>query len=532
MQVLGMANFSGIIPLAQAAASAWIASAWEGLAIASILALCLKLFPRVSAGQRFAVWAAGFVVIAGLPFFPSMGEAQAATSFTASASGAIPLHLLRLDVRWSLLIATVWAAGSVIRAAMLATQSIRLRRLWREAQPINFDNFGQESFAKHRALGSLTGLGRGAIEICTTARLDRPSVIGFFSPRILIPDWLLPRLTAADLEQIVLHETQHIRRFDDWTNLLQKLFLVAFPLNPALLWIDRRLSMSREMACDEGVVQITRAPRVYATFLAGLAQHGLNHKFDLQAQGALALGAWRRRSELAHRVHSILRARPTLSPVAARRLLAAMTCGLVIGAFELAQCPQLVAFVPATSVELAGHPATKGFDQPISAHLSTLSGYTALEAKAIMPAGRPEMMHAGPLPTRRAVSSHLSKMPASAVQAGPDAIAANILDRGVNETTVSQKENLSTAGYIVYTSFEQVTTLPPARGVNRDEGDQAQLGDVANRDEAGGLPRGAQSRATIKITITRLTLRVVPTDSNSKEPSAAPVNHGWFDNQL
>jgi len=78
--------------------------------------------------------------------------------------------------------------------------------------------------------------GRGTVEICTTTSLQRPSVIGFTKPRILIPDWLFARLTAGELEQIVLHEAEHLRRRDDWTNLLQKICLALFPLNPGLVW--------------------------------------------------------------------------------------------------------------------------------------------------------------------------------------------------------------------------------------------------------------------------------------------------------
>ncbi|MEI4861539.1 M56 family metallopeptidase, partial [Klebsiella pneumoniae] len=80
----------------------------------------------------------------------------------------------------------------------------------------------------------------------------------------LIPDWLFARMTAGELEQIVMHEAEHLRRRDDWTNLLQKLCLVLFPLNPALVWMERRLCREREMACDEGVIRMTRAPRAYA----------------------------------------------------------------------------------------------------------------------------------------------------------------------------------------------------------------------------------------------------------------------------
>ena len=90
---------------------------------------------------------------------------------------------------------------------------MRLRRLWKAARPIEL------SAALAAPLKNLRG---GRVTICTTEMLDRPSVIGFLAPRILIPKWLMARLTQGELEQIVLHEAEHLRRFDDWTNLVQK----------------------------------------------------------------------------------------------------------------------------------------------------------------------------------------------------------------------------------------------------------------------------------------------------------------------
>ena len=175
-----------------------------------------------------------------------------------------------------------------------------------------------------------------------------------YEPRILIPDWLFARLTAGELEQIVLHEAEHLRRRDDWTNLLQKICLALFPLNPALVWIERRLCREREMACDDGVISVTNAPRAYAACLASLAERGLERRAE-----ALSLGAWQRRPELVHRVHSILRRKGALGPVETRVLLGALSVGLVFGAVELSRCPQLVAFVPVAHVDMtaeAVHP--------------------------------------------------------------------------------------------------------------------------------------------------------------------------------
>ena len=78
--------------------------------------------------------------------------------------------------------------------------------------------------------------------------MARPSVLGFFRPRILVPPELLKALSPRELRQVVVHEMEHLHRADDWTNLLQKVGLVLFPLNPVLLWVERRLCAERELA--------------------------------------------------------------------------------------------------------------------------------------------------------------------------------------------------------------------------------------------------------------------------------------------
>jgi len=164
-------------------------------------------------------------------------------------------------------------------------------------------------------------------------------VIGFFSPRILIPREMFERLTASELEQIVLHEMGHLRRADDWINLLQKISLVLVPLNPVLLWIERRLCFERELACDDAVLRFTKAPKAYATCLTNLAEQRLGRR-----AAALSLGAWEKRSELARRVHSILRRSEGMGRTQAGLVMGVLVLGLVGGAAELSRCPQVVSF--------------------------------------------------------------------------------------------------------------------------------------------------------------------------------------------
>src|SRR6185437_8719850 len=307
---------------AQIAGPAAVTTLWQGTILAVALAICLRFAPRISAADRFRAWAAGFAVLAALPFLPLLQAIHFGASSASASVAAAPAAKawLDLDPRWAVGIAVLWLAASTWRTIDLVLHSFWLRKIWKEAEPIEFDG--------------------AQVEVGSTRKLDRPSVIGFFRPRVLIPSWLLARLTAAELEQVVLHETQHLRRRDDWTNLLQKLALILFPLNPALAWMERQLCQEREMACDDAVVRATGKPRAYAACLANLAERGLERRRE-----ALTLGTWRKRPELVGPVHRILKHAPGFSPAAARALLVVVGSGLAFGSVGFARAPQLVAFV-------------------------------------------------------------------------------------------------------------------------------------------------------------------------------------------
>lgn len=461
--------------LAQTVASVAVAALWQGLAVAVVLALGLRLAPRFTAAQRFAVWATGFTIAAALPFSPMLA-ARFATAHLTDLPAAAPGAWLQLDPRWSLAIAALWLAACLWRAADLLVHTVRLRSLWHSARPVD---------APHIAAGR-------RFEVCVTDRVDRPSAIGFLAPRILIPDWLFVRLTPAELDQIVLHEAEHLGRRDDWTNLAQKLALVAFPLSPALWWMDRRLAREREMACDEGVVRITRAPRAYAACLASLAERGLAHRTE-----ALSLAAWHRRPELVERVHSILRSRRSLNPIAARALLGGLVCGLLVVSFGLVQCPQLVAFVPvqpaATLAAVQHQPAANTLgDAVYREQPRTAQHFRAVPAKAVMPA------HTSAAPQ---LTTRTAAVPAS---------------EPADQLTQLRHPAAEDQQWIVLTSWEQVEINQPAT---------ADYDGTADAVLHPAPPAG-------RIRVTQLILRVLPSNSRPSQPTAVPLGNGWFAIQL
>src|SRR5690348_16129857 len=185
-----MREFSG---LPQAAAGAFVASLWQGLVLAAGAWVILRIVPRATAAVRFAVWTAVFAVLALLPFLHAFGTRAGQP---LAAHGA----MLHVDVRWSFVIAGLWAAMSLARVAMLVAGGLRLRGIWKRATPV----------ATADLPAFVDGL-RG-VELCTSRDVDRPSVIGFFSPRILVPREMFASLSPAELEHVVLHEMGHLRR--------------------------------------------------------------------------------------------------------------------------------------------------------------------------------------------------------------------------------------------------------------------------------------------------------------------------------
>jgi beta-lactamase regulating signal transducer with metallopeptidase domain len=486
--------------LSQSAASFLVTAVWQGVLVTACLEICLKLAPRTTAALRFGIWSAAFVVVAALPFLPfALAQFMGAPHLQSAHAliAASPKPWLQLDTRWSILLTALWAIASIGRAAILAADSLRLRELWRTATPT-------DSIVNHAE--ALTIPGRRHVEICATSDLERPAVIGFLAPRILIPEWLMAKLTPGELDQIVLHETEHLRRGDDWSNLLQKLSLVLFPLNPVLLWIERRLCKEREMACDDGVIRVTHAPRAYAACLTGLAERGLQHRTE-----ALSLGAWQRRPELVHRVHSILLRKPALSPAAARGMAVVLGCTLVAGSAELARCPQLIAFVPAHAAEAA---AKNHSQPPVEAAYAPKNGGIyggapsaprLTQLKAVLPeqtAGRKEFAKAPAL-------KHSAPLETAAFPLPSNEVAR--LDAAVGLPANSGREQR----WIVLTTYEQLQSFDQDTVSDTGEASNAinQRSDQPARQVANQDFRSMPDRGTSRMTVTRLVFQVVPANA-------------------
>jgi hypothetical protein len=405
--VIDLSLFRGMEDISRLAASSAVSGLWQGVVLAAGVGICLRLVPKTTAAIRFAVWTAGFVVLALLPLVHWYGLRASGVA----GHGAV----LHVDVRWSFAIAAIWAAVSLVRVVRLIVSAVQLRGIWKRAVLIEV-GVGRDT--------ALAAAGVRGVSVCLSEDVDRPSVIGFFSPRILIPREIFERLTAAELEQIVLHEVGHLRRADDWMNLLQKISLVLVPLNPAMMWIERRLCFERELACDDVVLRMTKAPKAYATCLTNLAEQRLGRRAL-----SLSLGAWEQRSELARRVHSILRRSEKMGRVQARLVLGMLVVGLICGAGELSRCPQIVSFsrgaaplhaeaqsLPSAEYQAVAFPSAAGFRPSEASHETLLkasmpvaSAKRNVSSAIKVPAKRPRPTHAPVLIRTRQIATRQTR---------------------------------------------------------------------------------------------------------------------------
>jgi beta-lactamase regulating signal transducer with metallopeptidase domain len=335
-------------------ATAFVAGLWQGTALTLLVAALLRMMPRASAGLRHTLLLISFVAALLLPFVRLAGANQAAANST---------HALPIASWVAAAIACLWIAAAGARALQLLMAWSHLRTVRREATPITLE--GTAGFTA----------GNRQARLCTSAAVDSPTILGFWKPALLLPEWMAPKLSPDELRQIALHECEHLRRHDDWLNLLLQIALVLSPLNPGLLWLNRRIGVQRELACDDAVVTSTGEPIAYASCLARLAEQRLQQRGRLR----LALAAWERKSELAQRVHALLQ-QPSRWTTRQSGAASAAAAVLLLGASAgLARAPRLIRIVSApvvnaSNVSTAPAAASAVFDRVVAANSGKLQG--------------------------------------------------------------------------------------------------------------------------------------------------------------
>ena len=320
-----------------------VTGALQSALLVTVVAAILFLCRRADATTRHRVWMLTLAAAVMLPVVDaiarlgapaSSASARALNAAAPAAAHATPAFAAFVLSPLAVSVVTVmWALCSGVLVARLLWSFLRLERLRRATRPVS-----RELEASAQTWARQMGI-RRHVALRTSRDLASPIAIGLSDPLIVIPERLLATLSAADIEYILVHELAHLRRHDDLSNLLVKVARAVFIFNPALLVIEHRMAIEREVACDDWVVATLGRARRYARCLAHVL---LLAPPQAQAHGHLSFF---RSPE-----HSVARIEKLLAPQRPVRLflrnaaligaLSAITCGLALAA----STPQIVAF--------------------------------------------------------------------------------------------------------------------------------------------------------------------------------------------
>lgn len=265
-----------LVQAALAISGMLFSSLWEGAIVVAAVWAFTRAFPKIGASTRYAIWLCALVMLvvapvctmelsgrhaaqrAPAPFSavtaadsnvaagtPAIAAAQSIEHTEASPAKHIDIPL---DLSWA--IAALWFATAGTGLVILLINLRRLAALRHSAQIL-------------RTAFGYTVLASGHTHV--------PLAIGFVHPAVVLPSSLNEELPAQAIDAIVMHEVAHLRRYDVWTNALARVLQALLVLNPLAWVVLARLSVEREIACDDWVVSRLDAGEVFANALAKMA---------------------------------------------------------------------------------------------------------------------------------------------------------------------------------------------------------------------------------------------------------------------
>jgi beta-lactamase regulating signal transducer with metallopeptidase domain len=177
------------------------------------------------------------------------------------------------------------------------------------------------------------------LELRISNRARSPLAVGFLRPLIVMPADLVLELTAQEYDDLGVHELAHLKRYDDWTNLLQRILQAFLFFHPAAHYIGRRLNLERELACDDWVVAAHES-KSYVRCLAKVAE------LRKYRRGALLLssGAFFGKRQILKRVESLLDKSRNAATAVSGLTIAAVVVMLAAFSMQVIHLPDVIAF--------------------------------------------------------------------------------------------------------------------------------------------------------------------------------------------
>ena len=272
--------------------TALVNAIWQPALIAGITWFALRISRCSNATTRHAVWTVALVASFCVPILsatslvlPQAPVQEPATSLPAGHSTIRATSIKQVRVQVSApalpavrrpkitvhpsvaqIVAAIWAVIAALILARLGFSFFYLERLKRDALPLSVD--------RRHALSRWDRAEKGQrdVRICVSDEIRVPVAVGIFDAMILLPQDLVEELDSTDLDRVLLHELAHVRRSDDWVNLLERIGTALLFFSPGIYFIARQMDLEREVACDDWVLAQAAENASYARCLARIVE--------------------------------------------------------------------------------------------------------------------------------------------------------------------------------------------------------------------------------------------------------------------
>ena len=390
---------------------------WQGCVVALALAATLPLLDRARAQVRYAVCWVALLCAFVLPVVPLVVVvAPPAVMPTVTASSAAVVSVPQAWWTSSAIVLGLWALWLGIYGTRLATAMLALRRAKACSRP-----FPATVEPRLRHWQHLRQQGRHA-SLFVSDRVRAAAVLGCGSPVIAVAPALVQHLDADELDRVIVHEWAHVQRRDDLANGVQLIARLIAGWHPAVWWIDRRLQIERELACDEMTVAVTGSAKSYAACLVKVADLPLSGVSALPAPGALSS------SGLATRIRRLVSRREFLSPSWSRGLATVAVVllsvvSLAVGGYRLVEAAvestTVQRVVRAQSVQESGLESANTIDQA-SQPITRTRTLVAARSAAQPAVASPQVDHrpAEPTTTSEPAAPETATIPERSSEAG------------------------------------------------------------------------------------------------------------------
>lgn len=273
---------------------------WQATLFGGAICCLTALLKRAPARVRYSLWliaAAKFVVPSALfvylvkwsgldlsslfshvqtpvaPVIYRVAEPVFQFTETAGTSSAQNASVVSWHQDIYSLLTLVWLAGC---ALLLARWWVRRRRIVHCLCEVE-TTIGEREARVTESLRRRLGIKR-EVRLIASTRIESPSVWGVWKPVLLLPTNFAACLSDEELQAVLTHELVHVKRLDNLTGNLQMLLCCALWFHPLVWLLDRKLLAERERACDDEVLRLGSASKVYAKSLMKVSRFGLGLK--------------------------------------------------------------------------------------------------------------------------------------------------------------------------------------------------------------------------------------------------------------